>query len=121
MAASTAPRASSTRRRSGGAARSTRHGRRQSANTTAAAAIRSQATPSTPTCANSSTASDGPRKWKTALVRKNELGGSAATAPATRPVGTDTWPIVQGGTAYHHGRSTAERPDFQGCAGEIDG
>ena len=38
-----------------------RHGRRQTAKTTAALAIRSQATPSTLTCANSSTANDGPR------------------------------------------------------------
>jgi hypothetical protein len=38
-----------------------RQGRRQSVNTTAALATRSQATPSTSTRANSSTASDGPR------------------------------------------------------------
>jgi hypothetical protein len=55
MAASVAPRASVS------GSRTSRHGRRHTANTTAAAAIRSQATPSAPMCANSSTASDGPR------------------------------------------------------------
>ena len=39
----------------------TRHGRRHSAKTSAAVAIRSHATPSTPTRANSSTAKAGPR------------------------------------------------------------
>ena len=61
MAASTTPRPSSTQRWPGVSARSSRHGRRQAANTTAALAIRSQATPSTLTWANSSTANDGPR------------------------------------------------------------
>ncbi len=44
-----------------GPAREARHGRRQSAKISAAEAIRSQATPSTSTRANSSTANAGPR------------------------------------------------------------
>jgi hypothetical protein len=61
MAASTAPRAASTHFWLAVSCGQSRHGRRQAANTTAALAIRSQATPSTLTRANSRTASDGPR------------------------------------------------------------
>ena len=61
MSASTVPQAISTRRPSRSSAAKVRHGRRHAAKISAAEAIRSQATPSTSTRANSSTANAGPR------------------------------------------------------------
>ena len=61
ITASTAPQAISTRRPSRSSAANARHGLRQTAKISAAEAIRSQATPSTSTRANSSTANAGPR------------------------------------------------------------
>jgi hypothetical protein len=61
MVASTTPSATSTHRCRRSSRRTIRQGRRHAANTNAAVTIRSQATPSTLTRVNSSTASDGPR------------------------------------------------------------
>ena len=61
ITASTAPQATSRRLPSRSSAANARHGFRHAAKISAADAIRSQATPSTSTRANSSTANAGPR------------------------------------------------------------
>ena len=61
ITASTAPQPTSSRLLSRSSAANVRHGRRHSAKIAAAVAIRSHATPSTSTRANSRTANDGPR------------------------------------------------------------
>ena len=68
------------RRSAAGRPSAKRHGRRHTPKTTAALAMRSQATPSGATRANSSTAKDGPRWSNSALIMKNACGGMRSVA-----------------------------------------
>src|SRR5256885_1261702 len=86
ITARTAPQPASRRRPSRSSPRTRRQGRRHAAKTSAAAAIRSQATPSTSTRANNSTATAGYRADVDPRAVGYSLGAIVRVRPAPRQI-----------------------------------